>query len=172
MDVLVRSSFRLTSSSPSGQCAGNSLQSGLTLLAYELEPARLLSPWDSPAPLSMGFSDKNTRVGCCAHPQVICLTQVSNLCLLCLLNWQVGFLPLLSHLTAFRTVVCLNSTQVTHELRIQSSWSFVLVIFRVLDTIGQKNSHSKFCIKEKNFYRMMFSHPRGNFCPQWTFGNP
>ena len=73
-------SFRLTSSKPFRAVCANSLQSGLALyLPYGLEPARLLSPWDSP--------DKITRVGCCAHPQVIFLTQVSNPCLLYLLNW-------------------------------------------------------------------------------------
>ena len=64
-------SFRLTSSKPFRAVCANSLQSGLALyLPYGLEPARLLSPWDSP--------DKITRVGCCAHPQVIFLTQVKN----------------------------------------------------------------------------------------------
>ena len=45
------------------------------------------------APLSMG---ENTRVGCHALLQGILVTQKSNpnLCLLCLLNWQAGSLPL------------------------------------------------------------------------------
>ena len=46
----------------------------------------LLCPWDSP-----GMS---TRVGCHALPQGIFLTQGLNPCLLCLLHWQVGSLPL------------------------------------------------------------------------------
>ena len=47
--------------------------------------ARLLCPWDSPG--------KNTAVGC--HVLLgLFLTQGSNPCLLCLLHWQVGFLPL------------------------------------------------------------------------------
>ena len=51
-----------------------------------LQPARLLSPCNSPG--------KNTRVGCCFLLQGIFPTQGSNLCLLCLLNWQVGSLSL------------------------------------------------------------------------------
>ena len=41
-----------------------------------------------------GSPGKNTGVGCCALLQGIFLTQGSNLCLLCLLDWQVGSLPL------------------------------------------------------------------------------
>ena len=51
-----------------------------------LQPARLLCPWDSPG--------KNTEVGCLALFQGIFLTQGSNPCLLCLLHWQAGCLPL------------------------------------------------------------------------------
>ena len=43
-------------------------------------------PWDSPG--------QNTGVGCYALFQGIFPTQGSNPCLLCLLNWQVGSLPL------------------------------------------------------------------------------
>ena len=43
-------------------------------------------PWDAPS--------KNTGVGCHALLQRIFLTQGSNPHLLCLLNWQVGSLPL------------------------------------------------------------------------------
>ena len=39
-------------------------------------------------------SGKNTRVGCHALLQGIYPTQGSNLCLPCLLHWQVGSLPL------------------------------------------------------------------------------
>ena len=45
------------------------------------------------APLSMGFC-KNIEVGCHALLHRIFLTQGLNLCLLCLLHWQVGSLPL------------------------------------------------------------------------------
>ena len=50
-----------------------------------LQPARLLSPWDSPG--------KNTEVGYHFLLQGI-LTQGLNLGLLYLLHWQVGSLPL------------------------------------------------------------------------------
>ena len=49
-------------------------------------PVRLLCPWDSPG--------KNTGMSCCALLQVIFPAQGSNLCLLSLLHWQVGSLPL------------------------------------------------------------------------------
>ena len=45
-----------------------------------------LCPWDSPG--------KNTEVGCHALLQGIFLTQVKNPCLLHLLHWQMGSLPL------------------------------------------------------------------------------
>ena len=63
-----------------------SLQSCLTLRLHGLQPARLFCPWDSPG--------KNTRVGHHALLHGIFLTQGSNWCLLCLLNWQAGSLPL------------------------------------------------------------------------------
>ena len=50
--------------------------------------ARLLCPWDSPG--------TNTGVGCHFLLQGIFLTQGLNLCLLHLLHWQVGSLPLVS----------------------------------------------------------------------------
>ena len=46
------------------------------------------------APLSMGFPGKNTGVGYHALLQGIFPTQGLNLCLLSLLNWQEGSLPL------------------------------------------------------------------------------
>ena len=46
------------------------------------------SGWDSPG--------KNTGVGCHALLQGIFLTQGSNLCLLCLLCWQTGYLSLVT----------------------------------------------------------------------------
>ena len=57
-----------------------------SLWSYGLWPSRLLCPWDSPG--------KNTGVGCHFLLQEIFLTQGSNMCLLCLLNWQVDSLPL------------------------------------------------------------------------------
>ena len=50
------------------------------------EDCRLLCPWD--------FPGRNSGVGCPALLQGIFHTQGLNLCLLCLLHWQVGSLPL------------------------------------------------------------------------------
>ena len=58
----------------------------LTLQSHELQPARLLCPWD--------FPGKDTGVGCHFWLQGIFLTQGSKPCLLHLLNWQVDSLPL------------------------------------------------------------------------------
>ena len=62
-------------------------QSYPTLLqAHGLWPARILCLWNSPG--------KNTGVGYHVLLQEIFLTQGSNPCLLCLLHWQAGSLPL------------------------------------------------------------------------------
>ena len=53
---------------------------------YGLQPARILSPWDSPG--------KITEVGCQALLQGILPTQGLNPHLLGLLHWQAGSLPL------------------------------------------------------------------------------
>ena len=57
-----------------------------SLRSYEPQPARLLCRWDTPG--------MNPGVGGHVLFQGIFLTQGSNPCLLCLLNWQVGSLPL------------------------------------------------------------------------------
>ena len=57
-----------------------------SLRPYGLWPTRFLCPWDSPG--------ENTGVGYHDFFQVIFPIRVSNLCLLCLLHWQVGSLPL------------------------------------------------------------------------------
>ena len=59
-----------------------------SLRPHGLWPARLLCPWDSPG--------KNTEVGCHVLLQGIFPTKGSNPCLLCLLHWQAGSLPLTS----------------------------------------------------------------------------
>ena len=65
-----------------------SLQSRLTFFnPMDCNPTRLLCPWDS-----LG---KNTRVGCHALLQGIFPTRGSNPCLLSLLHWQAGSLPLM-----------------------------------------------------------------------------
>ena len=51
-----------------------------------LQPTRLFCPW--------GSSGKNTRVGCHVLLQGIFPTQGLNPCLLSLLHWQAGSLPL------------------------------------------------------------------------------
>ena len=57
-----------------------------SLWLHGLKPTRLLCSWDSPG--------KDTGVGCHFLLQGIFLTRGSNLCLLCLLHWQAGSLPL------------------------------------------------------------------------------
>ena len=64
---------------------GKSLQLCPTLWPYELQPTRPLLLWDSPG--------KNTGVGCHFLLQEIFPAQVSNPCLLSLLNWQADSLP-------------------------------------------------------------------------------
>ena len=56
-----------------------------SLRPHGLLPTRLRCPWDSPG--------KNTGVGCHFLLQGIFLTQGSNPHLLCLLHWQVDYLP-------------------------------------------------------------------------------
>ena len=56
-----------------------------SLWPHGLLPTRLLCPWD--------FPGKSTRVGCHAHKGIF-PTQGLNPCLLCLLHWKVGSLPL------------------------------------------------------------------------------
>ena len=63
-----------------------SLQSCSTLWCCGLQPTRLLCPWDSPS--------NNIGVGCHALLQGTCPTWRSNPCLLRLLHWQLGSLPL------------------------------------------------------------------------------
>ena len=63
-----------------------SLQSCHILRPYELQPARLLCPWN--------FPGKNTGVGCHALLQGISSTQVLILGLFCLLHQQVDSLLL------------------------------------------------------------------------------
>ena len=69
---------------PSHLCVLRCTIMSKSLQPYGLYPARLLCPWDSPG--------KNTAVGCHALLQGIFSIQGS--CLLCLLHWQMGSLPL------------------------------------------------------------------------------
>ena len=56
----------------------------------------LVTPWTvaRQATLSWDSPGKNSGVGCHSLLQAIFLTQGSNLCLLCLLHWHAGSLPL------------------------------------------------------------------------------
>ena len=69
-------------------CAACSVASVMSdsVQPHGLQPAQKLCPWNSPG--------KNTGVGCHALFQRMSLTQGPNPCLLSLLNWQVGSLPL------------------------------------------------------------------------------
>ena len=58
-----------------------------SLRPHGLYPARLLGPW-------IPRTGKNTGVGCQSLLQGIFPTQGVNPCLLCLLHWQAGSLPL------------------------------------------------------------------------------
>ena len=67
-------------------CVCESLSSVQLFETLWTQPTRALCPWGSPG--------KNTGVDCHAFLQGIFLTQGSNLCLLHLLHWQAGSLPL------------------------------------------------------------------------------
>ena len=64
-----------------GCVCAKSIQSCPALRPHGLQPAWLLCPWDSPG--------KTTEVCCHAFLQGTLPTQGSNLCLFCLLHWQV-----------------------------------------------------------------------------------
>ena len=70
-------------------CCAKSLQLCLTLCNPMDFSCQALCPWDSPG--------KNTGVSGHVLLQGIVLTQGLNTCLLCLLHWQVGSLPLTPH---------------------------------------------------------------------------
>ena len=85
-------------------CAVLSCFSVLNFLQiYGPQSSRLLCPWDSPG--------KNTEVGCHFLLQGIFPTQGWNLCLLRLLHWQVGSLPLATLRESFykHTIVVLKT---------------------------------------------------------------
>ena len=78
-----------------------------SLRPHGWKPTRLLCPWDSPG--------KNTGVGCHAVLQGIFLTQGSNPCLLRLLHWQAGSVPL-SHSGRWCSVFLLSAPNSNHTL--------------------------------------------------------
>ena len=59
-----------------------------SLQPHGLKPTRLLCPWNSPG--------KNPGVGCHALLQEVFPTQESNPCLLGVVRWQAGSLPLIT----------------------------------------------------------------------------
>ena len=65
--------------------------------------------------LSLGFSRKNTGVGCHALFQGIFLTQGSNPHLLRLLHWQAGFLSLVTH-GKLHLLISNNMVDIKHHL--------------------------------------------------------
>ena len=69
-----------------------------SLWPYGPWPTRLICPWDS-----LG---KKTGVGCCALLQGIFLTQGAKLCLLHLLHWWAGSLPLAPPRKPFLLYAC------------------------------------------------------------------
>ena len=90
---------------------------------HRLYPAKLLCPWDSPG--------KNTGVGCCALLQGIFHCQGLNPCLLCLLHWQAGSLPLVPPGKTYvcvcfsRSAVSISATPrtVTHQAPLSLGFS-------------------------------------------------
>ena len=82
------------------------------------------------APLSMGFSSKNSGVGCHALLQGIFLTQGSNPPPLCLLHWQAGSLPLAPLGSPIpytgslsQTLKCIHISWVSLKMWILIQWS-------------------------------------------------
>ena len=69
-----------------GMCMLSHFSCVLLFATLWAEATRLLCPWDSPG--------KNTGMGCHFLLQGIFLSQGSNPCLLHLLHWQAGSLPL------------------------------------------------------------------------------
>ena len=64
-------------------------------LSHSSHVQRSDTPWTvaRQSPLSVGFSRQERWSGCHALLQGIFWTQGLNLCLLCFLHWQVGYLP-------------------------------------------------------------------------------
>ena len=110
-----------------GACPGaraQSLSCVQSLRPYGPKPARLLlCPWD--------FPGKNTGVGCHFLLHGIFPTQGSNLCLLCLLHWQVDSLLLVPpgkpraypiHMIKFTRLVCFSHPPFVEALASGPAW--------------------------------------------------
>ena len=129
---------------------GNQNQSWIVLCSVSQSCLTLWDPWTAAhqAPMSMEFSSKNTRVGCHFLLQGIILTQRSNLCLLCLLHWQVDSLPL-------------------HHLRVHSFISLLLIKSTYLIKF---NSILEILTKYKILLSMfLFYKPSATFCSLFPF---
>ena len=106
-------------------------------------PARLLCPWDPPG--------KNTGLNCQALLQGIFLTQKSNLHLLCLLHWQVGWVLYHQHHLRFGIdSFWIQSSLETQPLESPQLFSFVPNTFSIFIDIFKQVS------KFKNIY---WEHP-------------
>ena len=111
---------------------------------FQLQPSRLLCPWDSPG--------KNTEVGCHFLLQGIFPTQGSNQCLL---HWQVDSL-LLSHLGGpKRLLTSLFSNYIYCETEFPSHLATKTIYCNLLNTkAGMRISMNQYeyqQIKLKNF---------------------
>ena len=129
---------------------GNQNQSWIVLCSVSQSCLTLWDPWTAAhqAPMSMEFSSKNTRVGCHFLLQGIILTQRSNLCLLCLLHWQVDSLPL-------------------HHLRVHSFISLLLIKSTYLIKF---NSILEILTKYKILLSMfLFYKPSATFCSLFPY---
>ena len=94
----------------------------------DCSPARLLCPWDSPG--------KNTGVGCHALFQGIFLTQELNVCLLCLLHWQAGSLPLAPPGKPIPTIWGSSKTPFSGEKSVDTSQTIIQVSPQPLNARG------------------------------------
>ena len=70
---------------------------------------------------------QNTRVGCHSLLQGILTTQGSNLCLLCLLHWQTGSLPLMPRGKPFIRVVNVYNCYILLLMRLPR-WLLLIIV--------------------------------------------
>ena len=107
-----------------------------------------MTPWTVAlqALLFMGFPSKNLGVGCYFLLQEIFLTQGSNRCLLCLLHWQVNFLPLrhlemeakylLPHLSGGTTGTCPLHSQTPSRFEPSWPWYWPAPVWLLLSSLS------------------------------------
>ena len=105
-----------------------------SLQPYRLQPTRRDCPWDSPG--------KNPGVGCHSLLQGICPTRGSNLCLLDLLHWQAGSLPLEPPGKAHNYLYCSKPNMNLYLciwVWLITTW-IILVYFSILFVASNSNS--------------------------------